>query len=73
MRVAEGVYSLGQIKGGRVHAYLFEQPRELTLVDTLWDAEPKLVLDCIRRLGRSPASPSRSPTRTARTSAAWRS
>lgn len=54
MRVAEGVYSLGQSKGGRVHAYLFEQPRELTLVDTLWDAEPKLVLDCIRRLGRSP-------------------
>jgi glyoxylase-like metal-dependent hydrolase (beta-lactamase superfamily II) len=54
MRIADGVYSIGQKKGGRVHAYLFEQSRELTLVDTLWDAEPKQVLECIRRIGRSP-------------------
>src|SRR5262249_35190021 len=55
MRIADGVYSLGQKKGGRVHAYLFEQEGELTLVDTLWDAEPKQVLDCIRAIGRSPS------------------
>jgi glyoxylase-like metal-dependent hydrolase (beta-lactamase superfamily II) len=54
MRVAEGVYSIGQRKGGRVHAYLFEQDRELTLVDTLFDADAERVLDCIRRIGRSP-------------------
>jgi glyoxylase-like metal-dependent hydrolase (beta-lactamase superfamily II) len=54
MRVAEGVYSIGVKKGGRVHAYLFEQPRELTLVDTLFDADAAPVLDCIRRIGRSP-------------------
>ena len=54
MRVAEGVYGIGQKKGGRVHAYLFEQEGELTLVDTLFDADGELVLDCIRRIGRSP-------------------
>jgi glyoxylase-like metal-dependent hydrolase (beta-lactamase superfamily II) len=56
MRVAEGVYSIGQTKGGRVHAYLFEQDSELTLVDTLFDADAERVLDCIRRIGRSPGN-----------------
>lgn len=54
MQVAEGVYSIGVKKGGRVHAYLFEQPRELTLVDTLFDDDPGPILECIRRIGRSP-------------------
>jgi glyoxylase-like metal-dependent hydrolase (beta-lactamase superfamily II) len=54
MRVAEGVYSIGQRNGGRVHAYLFEQDSDLTLVDTLFDADGKRVLDCIERIGRSP-------------------
>jgi glyoxylase-like metal-dependent hydrolase (beta-lactamase superfamily II) len=54
MRVAEGVYSIGQRKGGRVHAYLFEQDSDLTLVDTLFDADGKRVLDCIELIGRSP-------------------
>jgi glyoxylase-like metal-dependent hydrolase (beta-lactamase superfamily II) len=54
MRVAEGVYSIGQKKGGRVHAYLFDHGDELTLVDTLFDTDARLVLDCIRRIGRSP-------------------
>jgi glyoxylase-like metal-dependent hydrolase (beta-lactamase superfamily II) len=53
MRVAEGVYSIGQKKGGRVHAYLFEHDGELTLVDTLFDDDGEVVLDCIRRIGRS--------------------
>jgi glyoxylase-like metal-dependent hydrolase (beta-lactamase superfamily II) len=55
MRVAEGVYSIGQKKGGRVHAYLFEHGTELTLVDTLFDAPAEPVLDCIRQIGRSPS------------------
>ena len=54
MRIAEGVYSIGQKKGGRVHAYLFEQDSELTLVDTLFDSDAERVLDCIRRIGRLP-------------------
>jgi glyoxylase-like metal-dependent hydrolase (beta-lactamase superfamily II) len=54
MRIAEDVYSIGQSKGGHVHAYLFEHGHELTLVDTLFDADAGLVLECIRRIGRSP-------------------
>ena len=54
MRIAEGVYSIGQRKGGHVHAYLFEHDDKLTLVDTLWDADAQPVLDCIRRIGRLP-------------------
>jgi glyoxylase-like metal-dependent hydrolase (beta-lactamase superfamily II) len=55
MRVAEGVYSIGQKKGGRVHAYLFEQERELTLVDTLFDANAERVLACIGSIGHPPS------------------
>jgi glyoxylase-like metal-dependent hydrolase (beta-lactamase superfamily II) len=55
MRVAEGVYSIGQKKGGRVHAYLFERGGELTLVDTLFDAPAEPILDCIRQIGRTPS------------------
>ncbi|MEA2378208.1 MAG: hypothetical protein QOK00_679 [Thermoleophilaceae bacterium] len=55
MRVAEGVYSIGQTKGGHVHAYLFEHGSELTLVDTLWDSDAEPILEVIRGIGRSPA------------------
>ena len=55
MRVAEDVYSIGQKKGGHVHAYLFDYGGELTLVDTLFDGHADSVLDCIRRIGRSPS------------------
>jgi glyoxylase-like metal-dependent hydrolase (beta-lactamase superfamily II) len=55
VRIADGIYSIGQKKGGHVHAYLFEQGAELTLIDTLWDKDARLVLDCIRNLGRRPA------------------
>lgn len=54
MRIAEGVYSIGQSKGGHVHAYLFEDGDELTLVDTLFDADAEVVLECIGAIGRSP-------------------
>lgn len=54
MRIAEGVYSIGQSKGGHVHAYLFEHGDELTLVDTLFDADAALVVEAITRIGRSP-------------------
>ena len=55
MRIAEGVYSIGQTKGGRSHAYLFEHGNELTLVDTLFDADAEPVLECIRAIGRTPS------------------
>jgi len=55
VRIAEGVYSIGQTKGGRSHAYLFEHGNELTLVDTLFDADAEPVLECIRAIGRTPS------------------
>jgi len=54
MRIAEGAYSIGQKKGGRVHAYLFEHGGALTLVDTLFDAPAEPILEVIRQIGRSP-------------------
>ncbi len=54
MRIAPGVHSLSQTQGGNVHAFLFEHGRDLTLVDTLWDADGRVVLDYLGVLGRSP-------------------
>jgi glyoxylase-like metal-dependent hydrolase (beta-lactamase superfamily II) len=55
VRIAEGVHSIGQKKGGRSHAYLFEHGNELTLVDTLFDDHAEPVLECIHAIGRSPS------------------
>ena len=52
MELAPGVYSIGQRKGGRVHAYLFEHGGELTLIDTLFDTDARVVLDYLRGIGR---------------------
>jgi glyoxylase-like metal-dependent hydrolase (beta-lactamase superfamily II) len=53
--IAPGVHSLGHGKGGHVHAFLIEDGGgELTLVDTLFESDGRLVLEQIDRLGRSP-------------------
>jgi glyoxylase-like metal-dependent hydrolase (beta-lactamase superfamily II) len=49
-----GIHSLGESKGGRSHAFLLEAGGELTLVDTLFEADARVVLDALRRLGRAP-------------------
>jgi glyoxylase-like metal-dependent hydrolase (beta-lactamase superfamily II) len=59
MSSPSGVYSItpragATARGGHVHAYLFQEGRELTLVDTLWDADAYLVLQCIAGLGLTP-------------------
>src|SRR5665809_43698 len=54
MQIAAGAYSVGQKMGGHVHAFLFDDGGELTLIDTLFDTDAHVVLDYIRRLGRSP-------------------
>jgi glyoxylase-like metal-dependent hydrolase (beta-lactamase superfamily II) len=51
--LAPGVHSLGHAKGGHVHAFLLDDGGELTLVDTLFEGDGRLVLEAIRRLGRS--------------------
>jgi glyoxylase-like metal-dependent hydrolase (beta-lactamase superfamily II) len=53
--LATGVYSLGHGKGGHVHAFLLEHGGELSLVDTLFEDDARLVLDAIRQLGRQPS------------------
>ena len=50
--LAPGIHSLGHGKGGHVHAFLIENGDELSLVDTLFENDARLVLDAISRLGR---------------------
>jgi glyoxylase-like metal-dependent hydrolase (beta-lactamase superfamily II) len=50
--LAPGIYSLGHGKGGHVRAFLTDTAGELTLVDTLFEADAHLVLAAIRGLGR---------------------
>lgn len=54
MEIAPGVHSIGQWRGGRVHAFLLATGNELTLIDTLFDHDARRVLATIRRLGRDP-------------------
>jgi len=54
MEIAPGVHSIGQSRGGHVHAFLLETGNELTLIDTLFDQDANRVLAAIRRLGRDP-------------------
>ena len=54
IELAPGIHSLGHGKGGHVHAFLIDDGGELSLVDTLYETDARLVLDAIRKLGRSP-------------------
>ena len=59
MELAPGITCIGEREGGSlrtrgyVRAFLVEDGSDLTLVDTLGDSHPFLVLAAIRRLGRS--------------------
>ena len=52
--IAPGIHSLGHGKGGHAHAFLIDHAGELSLVDTLFETDARLVFDAIRKLGRSP-------------------
>jgi glyoxylase-like metal-dependent hydrolase (beta-lactamase superfamily II) len=54
VQLGAGVHSIGQKKGGRVHAFLFEHADGLTLVDTLFDDDARDVLAYLREIGRTP-------------------
>jgi glyoxylase-like metal-dependent hydrolase (beta-lactamase superfamily II) len=54
IELAPGVHALGHKAGGRVHAFLLDAGGELTLVDTLFEGDGRLVLAAIAALGRSP-------------------
>jgi glyoxylase-like metal-dependent hydrolase (beta-lactamase superfamily II) len=50
---APGIWRIGGRAGGRVNAFLIEDGRQLTLIDTLYETDGRLVLEEIQRLGRS--------------------
>ncbi|MDQ5817482.1 MAG: MBL fold metallo-hydrolase [Actinomycetota bacterium] len=52
MEIAPGVYSLGQHKGGHVHAFLLDGGASLTMIDTLYDTDARLIQDRISSIGR---------------------
>jgi glyoxylase-like metal-dependent hydrolase (beta-lactamase superfamily II) len=55
MELAPGIHSIGQKKGGRVHAFLLDDGGSLTLIDTLYDTDGHRVLEEIAGLGRAVA------------------
>jgi glyoxylase-like metal-dependent hydrolase (beta-lactamase superfamily II) len=55
VKLAEGIHYIGGTKGGWVRAFLIEDGRDLTLIDTLFDEDPSVVMAEITRLGRSPS------------------
>src|SRR5262245_53377952 len=52
-RIGEEILSIGQKKGGRVHAYLIDDGIGLSLIDTLYDTDGAFVESCIRQMGRA--------------------
>jgi glyoxylase-like metal-dependent hydrolase (beta-lactamase superfamily II) len=55
MRIANGIYSIGQEEGGRVHAFLLDNGNGLTLIDTMYDDDGRHVLAELTSIGKSPA------------------
>jgi len=53
MELAPGVYSLGVNKGFESHAFLIDDGSELTLIDSLFDADARVILEQISAIGRS--------------------
>ena len=42
MKIAPGIYSMGQEEGGHVHAFLLDDGNGLTLIDTMYEEEVAL-------------------------------
>ena len=55
VELTPGLWSIGQKKGGRVHAFLCDDGNELTLVDTLFDTDGKRILGVLEQLGKQPS------------------
>jgi glyoxylase-like metal-dependent hydrolase (beta-lactamase superfamily II) len=52
-KVVEGVYTLSQRKGGRIHAFLLDDAGAFTLVDTLYDSDGALIVRAFQQMGRN--------------------
>jgi glyoxylase-like metal-dependent hydrolase (beta-lactamase superfamily II) len=55
VQIAPGIHSMGQDKGGQVHAFLLNDGDGLTLIDTLYDDDGEVVLAEIAQMGRQPS------------------
>ena len=53
IELAPGIHRLGHGAGGRVSAFLIDDGGELSLVDTLFETDARLVIEAIRTLGSS--------------------
>lgn len=53
MEIAPGVYSMSQLKGAFVHAYLIDTGDGLMVIDTLFDNDAHRILDQIKRIGKN--------------------
>lgn len=51
-----GIYALMQSQGIRVHAFLLDDGRDLTLIDTLFSADAEVIVGAIAALGKTPAA-----------------
>ncbi len=58
VQIATGVYAIGNWKGGQVRAFLFDDGHELSLMDTLFETDARLILAEMRSIGRTPADSS---------------
>jgi glyoxylase-like metal-dependent hydrolase (beta-lactamase superfamily II) len=56
MKIADGLYSMSQTKGGRVHAFLIAPPGDegLILIDTLYNDDASVVLAELSAIGKTP-------------------
>ena len=52
MQAAPGLYSMGQSMGGNVHAFLLDDGKELTLIDSLFDTDAHRVIAQVDAIGK---------------------
>jgi hydroxyacylglutathione hydrolase len=53
MEIAPGLHSMVETQGGYVHAFLIEDGGGLTVIDTLYSAGAKQILEMIQKIGKS--------------------
>src|SRR5690349_13016254 len=53
MEIAPGLHSMVETQGGYVHAFLIEDGGDLTVIDTLYSAGAKHILEMIQKIGKS--------------------
>jgi len=55
MKLTDGIHYLSQDMGGHVHAFLLDDGNGITLIDSLYDNDGKMILDEITAMGRQPS------------------